>query len=111
MAAYQIPPFVIGIVFVIAGIPLILRWVPPNQIYGFRISKKVFRPEVWYPVNAVGGWMLLVLGLVLAGLGVALPHIPIESELFKLNIVGGIALVGVVVMSIVSYAYLGRFDD
>ena len=100
-----------GVLFVIVGIPLILRRVPPNQVYGFRISKKVFRPEVWYPVNALGGWMLLVLGLVLAGLGWALPYIPIQSELFKVNLVAGVAFVGVVAMAIISYAYLGRFDD
>ena len=111
MAAYQIPPFVIGLLFAVFGIPLILRIVPPNHIYGFRISKKVFRPEVWYPVNAIGGWMLLALGLILAGLAVALPHIPIESELFRTNIVAGAAFVGAITIAIVSYAYLGRFDD
>lgn len=111
LAPYQIPPVVMGAVFIVAGIPLILRLVPPNHVYGFRLSKKVFRPEVWYPVNALGGWMLAALGTVLLGLGLVLPLIPIESELLKTNLVAGVAFIGVVVMAIVSYAYLGRLHD
>lgn len=42
-------------VLVLAAVPLILRWVPPNRWYGFRLPGARLDPQLWYEVNAVGG--------------------------------------------------------
>lgn len=42
------------------SVPLILRKVPPNTFYGFRIPLTLSKPEIWYPVNAFAGWALLI---------------------------------------------------
>jgi uncharacterized membrane protein len=52
----------------IAGVPLILKLVPPNAIYGVRTEKALSREDVWYEVNRFGGWSLVgaAAGTVLA---------------------------------------------
>lgn len=45
------------------SVPLILRKIPPNGLYGFRIPATLNNPELWYKVNRYAGWRLLVVGL------------------------------------------------
>jgi len=111
LTAYQIPPLFVGALFALAGIPLILRRIPPNQYYGFRISKRVFKPEIWYPVNAFGGWMLLGVGVLLAALDMAMPYIPLPSDGARMNVIVSVTVVGTIAMAIASYAYLAKFDE
>jgi uncharacterized membrane protein len=49
-----------SILFVILSIPLILKKVPPNGIYGFRLKKTMSNGEIWYKANRFGGAALLV---------------------------------------------------
>ena len=43
------------VLLVIISVPLILEIVPPNGIYGFRVSGTL-SPAIWYPANAFMGW-------------------------------------------------------
>lgn len=43
----------------IAGVPLILKLVPPNDVFGVHTEKALSRKEVWYEVNRFGGWALV----------------------------------------------------
>ena len=54
------------------SIPLILRIVPPNGIYGFRVSG-TRPPEIWYPANEFMGWALLLAAATAATLQITLP--------------------------------------
>ena len=47
---------VIGLV----SVPLAMRLIPPNRIYGIRTRRTLDNPSLWYNVNAVGGQLLLV---------------------------------------------------
>lgn len=42
------------------GVPLILKLVPPNPIYGIRTSKTMSSPEVWFEVNRIAGVALAI---------------------------------------------------
>lgn len=44
--------FSFSILFIVIAIPLILKKVPPNAFYGFRVSKSLKSPENWYGINA-----------------------------------------------------------
>jgi hypothetical protein len=44
----------------ILSVPLMLKMIPPNPVYGFRTEKALSNPDVWFAVNAVGGRALLV---------------------------------------------------
>ena len=53
-------------IFVIIAIPLILRKVPRNVIYGFRIKATLQNDFVWYEANAYFGRLLLISSFVSA---------------------------------------------
>jgi hypothetical protein len=56
----------IGPVLVVLSIPLILRWVPRNRFFGFRVPATGANESVWYDANALCGRHLLLLGLLMA---------------------------------------------
>jgi drug/metabolite transporter (DMT)-like permease len=53
-----------GIILVLLGIPLMLRWVPRNYIYGYRLPSALVSDDAWYRANVVQGKALIFTGLV-----------------------------------------------
>jgi uncharacterized membrane protein len=50
-----------GLILILLAIPLILRRIPPNPVYGFRVQWTLNDPELWYSVNAyTGKWLAFV---------------------------------------------------
>ncbi len=64
--------FALPALFVLAGIPLRLGWVPPNRWYGYRTALTFRNPDVWYSVNRELGVAMLVAGVLGLAVGVAL---------------------------------------
>ena len=58
---------------VVISIPLILKVVPPNGVYGFRVAATQSSPAIWYSANAFMGWALLVAAVISAMLLAILP--------------------------------------
>jgi uncharacterized membrane protein len=56
----------VGILFIGIGIPLILEKVPPNQWYGFRVTKTFSSERIWYAANRIAGYDLLWAGSAIA---------------------------------------------
>jgi SdpI/YfhL protein family len=61
------------VMWVLISVPLILKLVPPNGIYGFRIPATQASRAIWYPANAFMGWALSAAAVVSATLLLALP--------------------------------------
>lgn len=59
LVAYAVPALLIAL-----AIPMVLGRVPPNHWYGFRTSKTLASPEIWYVANRVGGWLMIFAGLL-----------------------------------------------
>ncbi len=51
-----------GLLFIVISIPLILRKVPPNKWYGFRVPKTFASEKIWYDANQIAGYDLLYAG-------------------------------------------------
>jgi uncharacterized membrane protein len=49
-----------------AAVPLMLKLVPPNPVYGVRTEKALASAEIWYRVNVFGGRALLAAAAVAA---------------------------------------------
>ena len=49
-----------------ASVPLVLKLIPPNEIYGFPTRKRRSQPENWVRVNVFAGKALLVASAVTA---------------------------------------------
>ena len=43
----------------IAGVPLILKLIPPNPVYGVPTKRALSRADLWYEVNRFAGWALV----------------------------------------------------
>jgi hypothetical protein len=61
----SIQPFAVPalIVFVMA-LPLVAGVVPMNRVYGIRTRQTLSSDALWYSVNRVGGWLLLLASIV-----------------------------------------------
>ena len=60
-------PFIViivvyGVMLIAMAIPLSLRKVSPNVIYGFRTTKTLSSPEIWYQANEFCGKLFIVVG-------------------------------------------------
>jgi hypothetical protein len=62
-----------SVVIAAISIPLVLRLVPPNGVYGFRTTLTRSSADIWYPANAFLGWALLVGSVTSAGILAILP--------------------------------------
>jgi uncharacterized membrane protein len=56
---------------VVLGIPLMMRRVPPNSLYGCRTRRTLEDPDLWYLANEILGQHLLVGGILIAAVALA----------------------------------------
>jgi hypothetical protein len=55
----------IGIIFTAVGVPLYMRLVPPNSLYGLRVGATAVDESVWYEANHRTGRDFVLLGMAL----------------------------------------------
>jgi uncharacterized membrane protein len=60
-------------VIALVCVPLILKKVPPNPLYGFRTSRTLADRALWFRVNCFAGWAFLLASAVGAILLVLFP--------------------------------------
>ena len=77
---------VCDIIFAIIAVPLILRKVPRNVVYGFRTRATLDNDFVWYEANAYFGKLFLISSLLSAILIVFLYFADIVSMQNFLNV-------------------------
>ena len=68
-----------GVVILTLAIPLILRRVPPNAIYGIRTRAAFASESEWYRINSIGGRHLAVSGLVILIVGAVGFFLPLST--------------------------------
>lgn len=111
----MIPPVVVHCAFggflALGSLPLVLRAVPMNRLYGIRIPK-AFESEInWYAINAYGGRLLLPYGLAVVAFGIlARNAAPPTTSIWTALFVVGPMLPALPILAIVS-AYARRLPD
>jgi len=60
-----------SVLLIALAVPLLCGCVPPNRLYGFRTPQTLRDPEVWYSVNRVCGFWIIVTGVITAGVAAA----------------------------------------
>lgn len=79
--------------FAILAIPLILRKVPRNIVYGFRTCATLSDDFVWYETNAYFGRGLVVSSIVSAAVVFRLFEVPAVSQrFFFLSTIGALVV-------------------
>ena len=94
-------------VVILASVPLVLKLVPRNGVYGFRTRRTVESDEVWYPANrAAGIAMIVAAGVWLAAI-IFVPEVVSTPYLVGVvTVVIGLGAIGVALL--VSLLYLRR---
>lgn len=73
----------IGAATALISIPLVLRMIPMNRIYGIRTPKAFDSEYNWYALNAFGGRLLLYFGGFVLAFGYATRKIaPLPTSLW-----------------------------
>jgi SdpI/YfhL protein family len=80
-----------------SGIPLALKWVPPNGLYSFRTATTFASLDAWYRINAATGLALAAAGIV-AGIVVLLLHQGLFALKPELRYTAGVTATGVIVL-------------
>ena len=94
-------------VVIIASVPLVLKLVPRNGVYGFRTRRTVESDEVWYPANRAAGIAMTVAAVVWHAAIMFLPEVVDTPYLVNVvTVVIGVGALGVA--SMVSLLYLRR---
>jgi SdpI/YhfL family protein len=95
-----------GLLLAAFSLPLVLRLVPMNRAYGIRIPEAFRSDACWYDINAYGGRLFLVYGVLLAALGfLARDLAPPTASLWSPVFIVGPLLVALALLSPVrSYA-------
>ncbi len=58
---------ILPVAFIVVSIPLALKLVPPNHIYGIRTSATLATEGGWYAANAAAGLAGIILGILTLG--------------------------------------------
>jgi len=100
-----------GILLSVLAIPLILRRIPPNPLYGFRVQQTLENKELWYKMNVYSGKRLLAVGLVTVITAVGLYYWPgLSLDEYALGCMG--VSIGVLLLGLIqSYLYMKSLSD
>ena len=101
--------YVVPLLTLVLSVPLILGKVPPNNTYGFKTSKTLSSPEVWYPANQAAGWFMAGAAVISICVNLALwwafPEWPLERRVSWMT--GG-TLIPLSIALLASFIYLRR---
>lgn len=108
---YMISAFLLGLVYIALGVPLALRKIAPNGLYGFRVNKTLNDPKTWYEANAYAGRAFIWSGTATALLALCIPYV--ASHIVKGPRVLGVfalavELVPMLVGVVAAFVYLSR---
>lgn len=87
----------VGALLMLLALPMIRRKVPPNGLYGLRVSATLNNETVWYEANAVAGSDLMLIGctIVVSSFVLPLGGLALETQALTqaaLLLFGGLAL-------------------
>lgn len=82
----------LGPALIVLSLPLLLRWVPPNPIYGFRVPATCRNRSVWYDGNALAARHMIALGVLMVALEFVLP-LSARNLILRVIGFGGLALI------------------
>lgn len=85
-----------GLLIIAAAIPLWLKRVPPNAVYGARFAATLADPRVWYAVNAAAGRSLVVIGALYATSVGGIAVMPAWNHAASLLLASGVLVVALI---------------
>lgn len=94
----------VGILMILLSIPLVLRQMPMNKVYGIRFKKSFESEENWYKINTYGGKQLILWSIPLILLGVTTFFLPLDENKHWIILIACAPLI-ILVPVVISYIY------
>jgi len=99
--------FASAVLFIGLGIPMALRKVKRNGVYGARMKYTMMDDDIWYEVNAMAGKGIIIVGILEAAMGVAsifvLKNVTDKPTVIKFLIgIGAIEMIGLLIVTIMA---------
>lgn len=85
-----------GILYILVGIPLVMRKVPMNKIYGFRIKESFTSNEAWFKINCYGDKQLIFWSFLMIVVGIIFLFKPVQA--YKNDMINVLYVVGPMIM-------------
>jgi len=82
--------WVLPLILIVLSIPLLLQKIPPNGVYGFRMSKTMSSDEMWYRANKLGAMYFIGAGLF--GLVVGMVAIFVWGDAYPKRVTNALAV-------------------
>ncbi|MGC1781299.1 MAG: SdpI family protein [Acidobacteriaceae bacterium] len=57
------------------SLPLVLGWIGPNAVYGFRNRRTRANPEIWFRANRIAGMAIVVAMAICVALEFSVPSL------------------------------------
>ena len=91
---------ILSSLLVLLAIPLILRRVPPNPLYGLRVPATYKDDQVWYDANAASGRDFVIFGVCMTLLTIVLQVAGVRDMAFAIawSLAVGAGAIGTVVL-------------
>jgi uncharacterized membrane protein len=95
-----------GVLMIGLGIPMAARKIKQNMFYGARLKYTLMDEEIWWEVNARAGKDMIIIGIVLAALGIGAVFYFKEQPLSLYYLIGGtgVEMILIIVMTVRSIA-------
>lgn len=101
-----ISKFWIPFLFILLSIPLILKKIKPNRVYGVRLKATLSDESIWYRANRYFGWHIFIVGTLL----VCYRLIEAKYGILQNNFMGAVSIL--VIISIFSlFIYLYKIKE
>lgn len=99
----------VAVVTALIALPLALRQIPRNRLYGVRTRRTLADDRVWYETNAYGGRCLIRASAVTIVLVLLLGRMPLPPDFLLLASVAAL-VVPSLVAAILAVRYAGRIS-
>ena len=100
-----------SVLMIIAGIPLMLRKIKPNFLYGFRVRSTLENPKIWYEANAYAGKLLVIIGILSLIPTFALYPVFGYNKDYYAGFAGGTIMMLLLILLILSFVKLSAIKE
>ena len=102
-------PFIIpALVLFIVAIPLVMGIIPRNRFYGMRSRKALTDDRIWYPVNRLGGLLVMLASMVYACVALLWPYSKTAADSSRIFLIHQLGFVLPLVVALVITGLYGR---
>jgi len=102
-------PFAIpAILLFLVSVPLVLGVIPRNRLYGFRTKKTLSDDRIWYRVNRVAGFAVMIASGVYGVVAMASPYDRAAPDNFSIWLLHLAAFAGTLVVGLVGAGWYAR---